>query len=745
MKKIIFILLLIPLIMVGQNFNFKKFDTTNIYDKIRFDSTILANRIYQDSLLLSDKVDSVWVDLDSLRVIDNGIYSVYPLATVPTILRDTMYRNIDSIIHINNNGLKSFIIDDDTCIISGTRSQLLALRTANALKSSCAYIITDHVQGRLVAGTQIRLTAVSTNEFSENVSVNTTYDNEAWRGIYDIDRALVLELQDNRNNIARGLSGTEVANFDWGNTFITDVLVDNATWITTYGATRTVQYSEIKNSSTLNTTGQVGGTINRLVLDNISFLDLTGANVGINNFNITNQSNFSATNYLGGNTLLNWSLKSSQVNISNSTSQITISSVEISNSILNHSSVTTGTITGTNLILNNTSTIQHNNGALNLSLNRVELKNQGQISHLQGSIALSNYSIESGSIVSQSTVAGGNISMSEGKINGSSNITNQSACNINGTRLNFDRTSNVTCINGSTGTITLTGTKFDNGSYLTVGATSTSGNISITSCTFDNNSFSQKTNTGILTISGSTLHNNSRITLSNLKNLSVSRVFMANLGNIASTGTIAGITDNITDCSLIDRASISFSSNGATGNNMFYNSLNGINGVVTFSGTTSGFNMQQCKADNGSFSFTNNTFSNTLTLSSAINAGNIIIQNMTIAKSMQYFVSESNSSININNPTGVGSIAWVYAVNRSNISITGTSTTTQNLYAENGGSITQNGGQSINITKQMTGTLTTGNFNHSNLIMISPTSRTLTGANTNRSEYLGIVSTAPLF
>jgi len=38
-------------------------------------------------------------------------------------------------------------------------------------------------------------------------NINTTYDNEGWRGIYDIDRSLVLELQDNRNNIARGFNG----------------------------------------------------------------------------------------------------------------------------------------------------------------------------------------------------------------------------------------------------------------------------------------------------------------------------------------------------------------------------------------------------------------------------------------------------------------------------------------------------------------------------------------------------------
>lgn len=96
---------------------------------------------------------------------------------------------------------------DSSCIISGTRAQLLALRASNSLDRGCSYLLTDHLQGRLVVGTTILLSAISINEFSENVSINTTYDNEGWRGIYDIDRSLVLELQDNRNNIARGFNG----------------------------------------------------------------------------------------------------------------------------------------------------------------------------------------------------------------------------------------------------------------------------------------------------------------------------------------------------------------------------------------------------------------------------------------------------------------------------------------------------------------------------------------------------------
>ena len=728
--------------MVGQNFNFKKFDTTNIYDKIRFDSTILANRIYQDSLLLSDKVDSVWVDLDSLRVIDNGIYSVYPLATVPTILRDTMYRNIDSIIHINNNGLKSFIIDDDTCIISGTRSQLLALRTANALKSSCAYILTDHVQGRLVTGTQIRLTAVSTNEFSENVSVNTTYDNEAWHGIYDIDRALVLELQDNRNNIARGFNGNEVSNFDWGNTFYTNCLIDNSTFTTTYGASRTINNLKVINS-TFDNTGQTAGNINNVEVKNSSILTLVSANLSLTNILIQVQSNINATSYVTGASLLNYRLYSSSINLSNSTSSVSLSSVTMYGSSLNHTSVTSGTITGANLIMENGSIINHNNGALNLSLNRVIIKNQSTINHSTGVISLSNYELNGRSTITQNTVTTANTSISSGIMNGGSSIINSSAININGTRLQMDRAGVINCQNGATGTITLTNTKIDNAGSVNILSSATAGNSSITSSLIDGSGFFQKQGTGIFTCANAEIKSNARILLLGTKNLNVTRVTMNNVANITSNSTAVGISDAITDCSLFDRANISLTATGA--NSMFYNTLYGIGGSMNMTGTTNGFTLQQCVADNGAFNITNNTVSNTLTLSHSINGSTITITGMTVTKSMNYFIAENNSSITINNPTGAGSHSYLNAINNSAITVTGTATSSNRLMAFNGGGINQNGGSSTNVTKQMANTLTTGNFNHSNIIMISPTSRTLTGANTSRSEYLGVVSSVPLF
>lgn len=635
--------------------------------------------------------------------------------------------------------------DGDNCVVSDIRTNLITLRNAGGLVQGCHYILTDHVQGRLVAGTTITLHADSPTEFSENVSVNTTYDNEGWRGIYDIDRNLVLELTDNRGNIARGFNGLEVANFDWGNTFITDVLVDNATWTTTYGATRTVLNCEFKNASVVNNTGQVGGTLNRVIVDNASSLNITNANISLLNFNMYNSSSLIASTFTGGTSLSNYNIYTSTINLQNSTAGISISNVYMYNSTFNHTGVTTGTVTGSSLTMNGSTTITHSNGALNLSLNRVTLINQSNINHSQGSISLSDYILENVGTVTQNTGVGGNISLSAGIITGSSSITNQSASNINGTRLQMYQLSTLVINNGATGTQTFTSTKFENQSSNTITATSTAGNTTVNQSTFSNQSFFQKTGIGSLTMINATFDNQARVILTNNRNLSMTRVYANNVVQIRSTATGVGITDAVTYCTLEDRCNISFSATGLGANSIIYTTMMGVDAIITFSGTTLSNTVQQCQLINGSIQMSNNIIAQTLVLATVSNVSNINCINMTVTTSMQRLQADNSSTITINNPTGAGSIIYINAYARGTINITGTATTSQDLYAEQGGAITHNGGQSIGIKKIMTGTLTTGNFNHNNLIMISPTSRTLTGANTNRSEYLGVVSSAPLF
>lgn len=634
--------------------------------------------------------------------------------------------------------------DGDNCVVSDIRTNLINLRNAGGLVQGCHYILTDHVQGRLVAGTTITLHADSPTEFSENVSVNTTYDNEGWRGIYDIDRGIVLELQDNRNNICRGFNGNEVSNFDWGNTFYTNCLIDNSTFTTTIGATRSINGLIVTDNSTFNNTGQVGGTITFVNISKQSQCLLSNANISLLRVDLASASTLQATSYTGGTALQFHDLYNSTINLSNSTSAYSISNVIMKSSSITHTAVTTGTITGTNLYMYGSSSISHTNGALNLSLNRVTLDDASSISHTTKSIALSSYKLLGGSSVNSSTSVGaGNITMSNGAMSGSSSITNQGDINLNGTRFNMGGASNITTSNGSVGVLTLTNTKMDNQGQINILGTSTSGNITFTNGLIDGSSFIQKQSIATLTGTYTTLTDQSRIISSGTEGLNTTRTTFDGLVTITSNSTGTG-TSSIVDCNFDVRSNVTFSGTGATGNTLFYNNVSGINSTITFNGTSASQTLQQSNIDNSTFNCANNTVANSYTFC-YLKGSTLSVTGLAINKNPTQIYLDANSTLTINAPTGTGGISFITCIGNSNITITGTAGTSSRLTAINQAGINHNGGSSTNIIKQMANTLTTGNFNHSNLIMISPTPRTLTGNNTNRSEYLGIVSSVPLF
>lgn len=634
---------------------------------------------------------------------------------------------------------------DSSCLVIANRSQLLALRLSNSLDVGCHYRLTDYANGRLVAGTIITLHADSNSEFSENVTVNTTYDNEGWSGIYDIDRNLVLELKDNRGNIARGFNGTEVANFDWGNSFITNVLLDNSTWTTTYGASRTVTNCEIKEGSVLTTTSQTGGTISRLNLIGASTLTTATANVSITGCTIDRSSVVNLTSFTAGSNMQNYTLYNATINFSNSTSGVTLQIVRITNSTFNHTGVTTGTITGTNLIMENACSINHNNGAGNLSLNRVNMLGQAQINHTSGTISLTNYVLENNGNVVQNTGTTGVINLSDGILTGNGFVQNLGDYTINGTRFSAYENSTFSTQILAVGTATLTGTSLYNASSISITSASTAGNVSITGTNMKGASNINKNGTGLLTISNSEFNSNGRILFSSVRGLSCTRVSVSNLATIQSTATAgAGVTDGVTDVSLNSRATLTHNATGALGNNFSQCSATGLSGALTIGGTSTANTIQRGIANGATIQMSGNV-TNTVNIAIAENVGNINVQNMTVTKTMNYLTSRNNGSINITNPTGAGSISFIFSENGSNITISGTAGTSSYLYARNQGAIAHNGGNSTNITKDMVGTITTGNFTHSNLYMISPTSITLTANNANRATYLGVVSSVPLF
>lgn len=643
-----------------------------------------------------------------------------------------------------HNGLLYDFTGGSTCPAPMTRAALITLRNAGGLVKDCDYVVTDHVQGRLVAGTEIHLQAVSATELSENVSVNTTYDNEAWLGIYDLDRGLVLELHDNRMNIARGFNGTEVSNFDWGNTNITDTTVDSSTWTSTIGSPRTVLGLTVEDGSLLNTTGWVGGSIQRAKISLGSTVNMVNANVTLTSATVT-KSTMNLSAYTGASNLINYSLdNSSVVDLSSSSSSVTLQNVSLRNSsTLFHSGVSSGTITGNNLIMDNNAVISRTNGAGNLSLNRAILSNNGRIFHSQGTIALADYTITDGAVIQQSTGVGGNISLTTGRLSGASQLTNQSALNFNGTRFYSEANAIIVGFNGAVGTVTLTGTKMYSSSQFSVSALATAGNINITNSTIDGSSILQKNGTGPLTISDTRIDSQSRVTTSNTRGLTLTRGVFSQLSQIIQSGTGA-VSDMIIDSAMSTRAVVQFTSSGAASNVLNYLDVGGLGTSVNVTGTTTGTTVNRMFLRAATVNFTNNVVADSFNNIEGREGATITFQNMTRAKNPNNIIAENGGTININNPTGIGGITQLRASNAGGIIITGTAASSNSLDARNGGVINQNGGSSTRIVKDMPGTLTTGNFTHNVVLVMNNASNTLTANNTARSAYLGVVSSVPL-
>ena len=631
-----------------------------------------------------------------------------------------------------------------TCPAPMTRAALITLRNSGGLVKDCDYVITDHIQGRLIAGTQIHLQAVSATELSENVSVNTTYDNEAWLGIYDLDRGLVLELNDNRMNIARGINGTEVSNFDWGNANITDTTVDSSTWTSTIGSPRIVNNLTVEDGSTLNTTGWASGSIQRVRISSNGGVTMTNASVSLTGFTV-NKSSVNLGAYTGGSNLINYSLDNASVlDLSSSSSSVTLQNVSLRNSsTLFHSGVSTGTVTGNNLIMDNNSIISRTNGSGNLSLNRVILSNNGRIFQSQGTIALADYTVTDGAVVQQAVGVGGNINLNAGRMSGASQITNQSALNFNCTRFYGEANAIIVGFNGAVGTVTLTGTKMYSSSQFSVGALATAGNINITNSTIDGSSILQKNGTGPLTISDTRIDSQSRVTTSNTRGLTLTRGVFSQLSQIIQSGTGA-VSDMIIDSAMGTRAVVQFTSSGAASNVLNYLDVGGLGTSVNVTGTTTGTTVNRMFLRGATVNFTNNVIADNFNNIEGRVGGTITFQNMTVAKNPNNFIAENAATININNPTGAGNITQLKSSMAAGIIVTGPSTVSNTLDAFDGGIINQNGGSSTRITKIQPGTLTTGNFTHNVVLVMNNASNTLTAGNSAKSAYLGVVSSTPL-
>ncbi|MFZ1491135.1 MAG: hypothetical protein WAS51_14450 [Ilumatobacteraceae bacterium] len=646
-----------------------------------------------------------------------------------------------------------------------TRADLITLRNTGGLSKDCDYVVTDHVQGRLVAGTTVHLQAVDGSTLSRHAIVKSTYDNIAWDGEYDIDTGLVYALEDNRNN--RVIGAAAVAAFDWGNTAYTDCTVEHSTWTATIGNTRPMTRVRVLDGATLNTSGMTSGSLTNVEVSKASSLNCSGmtggsvvstevsnqSNVTLQNGNlslqyatITDNSSLTASGYTAGGTgvlrsriaggssvtfgpgsgtvlMQNASVLDAASVSHTGTGSFTFSSSRATDSCsVVHSS--TGVFNASGCVIEGvSSTIQHTLGEGSLSMTGSKVGPYGRvlktIAGALGALSLNYCVIDTLGYVQQS--GAGAMSMTGARVSGNSYVSTQSGSNVSSMTVNYS---------------TLT-----DSSYVTASASATAGTMSVSQCLLGSNAFIEKTGTGNISVASSSLFGTGRVQLAGVRSLAITGCFLANIGRVLSNASAgAGVTDVMLYASCQDYAVVQFLASGAAPNAVRYSSARGLTANITFSGVNTGTEVSRMTVDNGNVTFSNNTaaFPNIVDIG-VRDQGVLSVSGCSAAQDIRYSTIGSYGRWNMTSRTVAAASYGIDVSVQGTFNQNGAASTA--LYVDvRHGVITQNGGTLSNVSKSMGGTLTTGNFAHSNIQHHANTTKTLTAANTSRADYQGLAA-----
>ena len=336
----------------------------------------------------------------------------------------------------------------------------------------------------------------------------------------------------------------------------------------------------------------------------------------------------------------------------------------------------------------------------------------------------------------------GNTSVSNADIKGSSNIYNYGAAIINASRIYLDGASSVIISNGAGGSVNLTDAYLSGQSTINKLGGSTTGFITLTAGTkIGTNSSVQTNGTGNLTLTSSTLDGSSDINITaGDRNYTFVRLTQTGLSRANLSGTGA-ITDTFNELEMGYRGALNISCSGAA-NSMSQCTINGLSGAVTLSGTTGGKTMNRLKFFDGSLNVANNPNTGTYQLWNISDAGTVTISNHPAGQAVNYLTIATNGSISINK-TGTGFIQGVHVRNGGNAQIGGTTTGVANLDVEQG-LVQMSGGSVNNVSKKMSSTFTITGGAQVNVHHWNTANKTTSVNNTNRVDYLGVVSTAPI-
>ncbi|KPI33267.1 hypothetical protein OV450_1355 [Actinobacteria bacterium OV450] len=445
-----------------------------------------------------------------------------------------------------------------------TVAALIALRDAGSLDPQCHYIVTDWVQGATLAGPNtVELHAVTASVLALEAKVWTPYDNEAWAGLFDIDRGAVgqmIELRDNLNNVVRDTTGTSpiLGTFPWGTATWSENEFDSVT-LTAPATARSVTGSRIANS-TVNMTGWASGFITNARIENASNVT-TGPTMTVSNSQL--HGSIVTNSGTGGITVQSGSrlYQATLVNDPGSVKNITITDSDLRGSTLRTQA---GTVVTT----------------LSVANSRLRgVAGGGSITHLgDPTLTIGNCDISFGALWTIDGPAGASVNVSNSTIDG----------------IRIDRTA----VSGRCDIVTgvFTGTLFDHQG---------SGQIIATQCQTRGGTLRLAAgSTGSLTIQNGTLDNGTMV-VTDVRSLSMGvGSYVGGGATVTESSTtatvVAAIGDRIDQSRIEGPAQVTFST--TTGSNTSLVSRSVVRGssvvgegVVTITGTTDGGWIDNCE------------------------------------------------------------------------------------------------------------------------------------------------------
>jgi hypothetical protein len=623
-----------------------------------------------------------------------------------------------------------------TCPAPMTRAALLAMRAAGTLSTSCHYTITDFVQGRFFAGTTLTLHAVSATELGEEVLINSLYDNEAWEGRYDIDTNNLLECRDNLGNVVLSAVVGRVASFDWGNASWTGNVIEGPLTLT-YGSLQPVSRCVFR-AGTVDLTNATGSLM-RVKVDGT--LTLTNSNQAMDRVTIDDDATYNASGYTGGGTALGCRVVGfSTVNISGSTQPFTFqfSRVE-SGSVVNHNNVVTAgaTLSLTRSTVSDAATINHTASVSPAALNGCSVFGASTVlTLLRGSFTSTSsiYGPTARVVMNQPTGVVGDFTFDHGSVRTNGFVQHFGTGAIVMSSMDISSLGSVQTVAGSNSPINMSYTDIANSSLMQVSATSTSGAIDISRSQLRTNAVINKTGTGALSLSVSSMLTG-RIDLTGVRSFQMSYSTLANFSSLTlSAAAGGGVTDQMFYTTITDAATVTFSATGATANTLGYSSIRGVAGAVTFSGTNNGTQARRFDVVSGTATFSNNTVPFPLVNNIGVRDGGVFsVTGNTADQNIQNNTMESGGGLFVTNKSVASSVTLNSLRAFGSLTTQGTAGNCVQVSVAIG-VVVHNGGALSGCCKSMAGTLTTGAFNHTNIYHNTNVSQVLTAANNGRGR-----------